>query len=491
MIDTKNTGIRISEMAIRGQLSHRVNSSMPIDSIIANIKAERDSLIKKKATKIAKESEMLDDETFDIPQNWKWVALGDVCILLSRGKSPKYSEVKKYPVFAQKCNQPNHLALEKALFLDETTLDKWPEYFRLRESDVVINSTGTGTVGRVGYYTTETLDKQYEFMLPDSHVTVVRTGENVSSRYIYYVLRTGTIQSIMEKTFRGSTNQKEFYIDSVYSIPIPLPPVEEQKEIVEILDKAFEQLNIIDDLQGKYCYDLATLKSKIIDAGIRGKLTEQLPEDGDAETLYAQIQDEKAKLIKEGRIKKEKPLGDITEDEIPFEIPNTWKWVRLQDISDTNIGLTYHPENVVEQGTVVLRSNNIQNGRFDYSDLIKVNCDIRDNQYIEEGDILICSRNGSKNLVGKCAIYDGELGKVSFGAFMAILRTQFNKYLYYYLTDDAFRRYFSNDDTKQINQVTQDILKKAVVPLPPINEQKRITAIIDNVLMLISEKMEV
>ena len=228
--------------------------------------------------------------------------------------------------------------------------------------------------------------------------------------------------------------------------------------------------------------DTQALRKKVVDLAIQGKLTEQLPEDGDAETLYAQIQEEKAKLIEEGKIKKEKPLPEIEEDEIPFEIPTNWKWVRLYEISDTNIGLTYHPEDIVDEGIVVLRSNNIKNGVFDYSDLVHVNCEVRENQYIRQNDILICSRNGSKNLVGKCAIYDGELGEVSFGAFMAILRTSLYKYVYYYLTTYLFRRYFSNDDTKQINQVTQDILKKAIVPLPPLKEQKRIVDKLENVL---------
>lgn len=228
--------------------------------------------------------------------------------------------------------------------------------------------------------------------------------------------------------------------------------------------------------------DTESLRKKIIELALQGKLTEQLPSDGDAETLYAQILDHKLQLIKEGKIKKDKILPEITADEIPFEIPDNWKWVRLYEISDTNIGLTYHPENIVDEGMVVLRSNNIKNGVFDYSDLVHVNCEVRDNQYIRKNDILICSRNGSKNLVGKCAIYDGEIGDVSFGAFMAILRTSLFKYVYYYLTTDAFRRYFSNDDTKQINQVTQDILKKAIVPLPSLAEQERIVAKLENVL---------
>ena len=104
------------------------------------------------------------------------------------------------------------------------------------------------------------------------------------------------------------------------------------------------------------------------------------------------------------------------EDEIPFELPIGWAWCRLSMIGTTNIGLTYKPTDIAEKGTMVLRSCNIKNGKIDLSDLIRVNTSIRDNQYIENNDILICARNGSKALVGKCAILQGFEEKASFGA---------------------------------------------------------------------------
>ena len=167
----------------------------------------------------------------------------------------------------------------------------------------------------------------------------------------------------------------------------------------------------------------------------------------------------------------------------------------------TNIGLTYHPEDVVIDGIPVLRSNNIKNNKMDFEDLIKVNCEIREKQYINENDILICARNGSKALVGKCAIYNGELGMTSFGAFMAVYRTSCFEYVYYYFQTKVFRRYFENENNKQINQVTQAILKDAIIPLPPMKEQKRIVEkiketfelldIIDNLQTQYSSNLEV
>ena len=490
MIDTKSTGIRISEMAIRGQLSKRVKPSLSIDNIVENIKTEREYLIKEKATKISKVSTMLDDETFEVPSGWKWVALGDLCILLSRGKSPKYSEVKKYPVFAQKCNQPNCLALDKALFLDETTLDKWPEYFRLREADVVINSTGTGTVGRVGYYTTETLDSNYEFMLPDSHVTVVRTGKNVSSRYIYYALRTATIQNIMEKTFRGSTNQKEFYIDSVYSIPIPLPPVEEQEEIVKILDSAFEQLSIIDDLQTKYSNDLAVLKSKIIDAGIQGKLTEQLPEDGNAEDLYAQIKKEKDNILVLRGGRKDKSIK--TEDEEkPFEIPDNWKWIRFGEVGLFKKG---------PFGSALTKSMFIPKSKeaikvYEQQHAIKKDATLGtyyiSREYfdsnmsgfeVKSGDIIV----SCAGTIGEAFIMPDEIeqGIINQALMRVTLAPSIDKEFFLFYFDSNLKTNAQNESNGMAikNIPPFDVMKNWYFPLPPYAEQKRIVKKIESVM---------
>lgn len=231
--------------------------------------------------------------------------------------------------------------------------------------------------------------------------------------------------------------------------------------------------------------DTKALRSKVLDLAIHGKLTQQLESDGTAEELCQQIQEEKKELIKEGKIKKEKALPPIKDDEIPFDIPDNWKWCRLSDIGSTNIGLTYHPCDIKEKGTLVIRSSNIQNGKMDYSDRVFVNCSIKDNQYLQKNDIIICARNGSKALVGKNAIYDGESNKVAFGAFMAVFRTSIYFYTYYYFNTQVFKRYFSNDDSKQINQVTQSILKESVIPLPPLAEQKRIVERVEEIFKLL------
>ena len=182
---------------------------------------------------------------FDIPQNWCWIKLGALCSFLSRGKSPKYSEERKYPVFAQKCNLYNgDISLEQARFLDPSTLSKWDDMYKLREGDVLMNSTGTGTVGRTRVFHSDCLGT-YPFAVPDSHVSVIRTFDSIESKYIHAYLSSKETQRFLDDNLAGSTNQKELYIGVLDNLLIPLPPQNEQKRIVEGIDRYFNTLDKI------------------------------------------------------------------------------------------------------------------------------------------------------------------------------------------------------------------------------------------------------
>ena len=172
------------------------------------------------------------------------------------------------------------------------------------------------------------------------------------------------------------------------------------------------------------------------------------------------------------------------DDKLPFVIPDGWEWCNLSMIGTTNIGLTYHPTDISPDGVVVLRSCNILNDQIDLNDLVCVRTDIRENQYVQKNDILICARNGSKALVGKCALIPRFERQTSFGAFMAIYRTKFYKFVLYYLRSNLFRNIFNDGNSTTINQLTQDMLKRAIIPFPPLAEQRRIVSKID---ALISE----
>lgn len=171
------------------------------------------------------------------------------------------------------------------------------------------------------------------------------------------------------------------------------------------------------------------------------------------------------------------------DDELPFDLPNGWEWCNLSMIGITNIGLTYRPIDIDADGTIVLRSSNIVNNQIDLNDLVRVKTAIRDNQYVQANDILICARNGSKALVGKCALIYDLNEPASFGTFMAIYRTPYHQYVLHYLRSSLFRSIFDDGNSTAINQLTQDMLKRALIPLPPQSEQQRITNRINNILI--------
>ena len=174
-------------------------------------------------------------------------------------------------------------------------------------------------------------------------------------------------------------------------------------------------------------------------------------------------------------------------ENVPFEIPESWEWVRLDDVAQSNIGLTYSPSEITNDGIPVLRSCNIKNQKLYWEDLVRVNSNILEKQYLNDGDLLICARNGSRHLVGKCALITNIQEPISFGAFMAVCRSQFNRWIYYLLHTTYFDRYLDDSNSTTINQVTQKMLLDFQIPLPPAVEQQRIVAEVEKWFALIDE----
>lgn len=178
-------------------------------------------------------------------------------------------------------------------------------------------------------------------------------------------------------------------------------------------------------------------------------------------------------------------------DSIPTPPPHGWEVKTLGEICETNIGLVYTPANVSndEKDIIVLRSNNIQNGKIVYDDLIRVkNIKISPNKIANKGDLLMCVRNGSANLIGKTAMIDRD--GVSFGAFMAIIRSKYNKFLYHLLQCDYFRNYTTQSRTSGINQISQNDIKNFKIPLPPLSVQEKILAHIQKIESSIAATQE-
>jgi type I restriction enzyme S subunit len=275
----------------------------------------------------------------------------------------------------------------------------------------------------------------------------------------------------------------------LHSIIVPLPSEDEQPLIVDKIDAVFSILASIDDLQTRYAADRDVLKGKLIDAAICGKLTNQLPEDGTAEDLYQQIQEEKKRLEKEGKIKKSKKLPEITEDEIPFDIPANWKWARWGNLSES-IQYGYNAPAKAEGRIKMVRISDIQDNKVMWNTVPY--CDIEEedieNYLLHENDILFARTGGT---VGKSyivtdipedSIYAGYLIRTSYSSSLC------PKYMKHFMESKLYWKQLSNGTiaTAQPNCNGQT-LSKMILPLPPLNEQERIVNRLDSLLDNLTE----
>lgn len=316
---------------------------------------------------------------------------------------------------------------------------------------------------------------------------VMQANESVLlNKYLFYWLLTPEF----DKYSNGDPSKGALYPaigeKDLLSGVIPLPSVDEQRLIVEKIEQAFSVLDIIDELQAQYADNLTALKSKLIDLAIRGKLTEQLPEDGTAEELYQQIQVEKQALIQSGKIKKEKPLPEIAEDEIPFEIPENWKWVRIG-----SVGLT------VTGGTPAKAHPEYYGGEYPFfkpSDLDAGRHITKASEYLSEsgkavarqlpkGTILVCCIGS----IGKCAIIDIDgTSNQQINAITPILC--YSDYLLYAIGSNSFIYQLDQGSrATTVSIISKSKFDDCIVPLPPLAEQKRIVDRLDKLLAVCDE----
>ena len=256
---------KILDLAIRGQLVPQDPNDEPASVLLERIRAEKEELIrqdkikrdKKESVifrgednsyyeKIGTEVRCIDDEIpFDIPDTWEWVRLENCCSKeIRRGKSPKYIDESGILVFAQKCNtKHNGIDIDLALYLDESILGRYPADEYMQDGDIVVNSTGTGTLGRVGFYRTS--DNNIGLpIVPDSHVTVIRGVSSIHAFYLYAFMKAN--QRELEKKGEGSTNQKELKPLTLKEMLVPIPPFSEQKQIEIAVSEALSLIGTIE-----------------------------------------------------------------------------------------------------------------------------------------------------------------------------------------------------------------------------------------------------
>mgnify|MGYP003571394050 CR=1 FL=1 len=252
----------ILQEAIQGKLVPQCETEESASILLQRIREEKQRLVKegklkkkdivesaifrgddnKYFEKKGKEIICIDEEIpFEIPRTWEWVRLDDICEYIQRGKSPKYSLIKKYPVVAQKCNQWSGFSIDKAQFIVPETISNYGEERKLQDRDLLWNSTGLGTLGRMAIYYSKL--NPYELAVADSNVTVIRAFKQyVYPEYLYAYFTSYTVQSVIEDKSDGSTKQKELATNTVKTYLVPLPPYEEQKRIINRIDEVFELL---------------------------------------------------------------------------------------------------------------------------------------------------------------------------------------------------------------------------------------------------------
>ena len=239
----------ILQLAVMGKLIKQDSNDEPASALLEQITEEKSKLVTERKVKKSKLlPEMCDEEIpYEISSKWKWVYLQDLSSYIQRGKSPKYIDKSDKIVISQKCVRWNGLDISPARFIDPKSLENYEKIRFLKDGDILWNSTGTGTIGRASLFFQV---NEYQNIVADSHVTVVRTLGNISD-YIYLVIRSPYIQKGLESTASGTTNQIELNTSTVLQTKIPLPPIEEQKRIVEKVNQLFSMIERLQKLQSK------------------------------------------------------------------------------------------------------------------------------------------------------------------------------------------------------------------------------------------------
>ncbi len=420
------------------------------------------------------------DEDTDIPESWTFIRLENATVKkIARGKSPKYVENSSIMAFAQKCNlKAGGISLEQAKYWDEEKANKYKDEEFLHDNDIVINSTGGGTLGRVGQFHSDMLPEGIR-IIPDSHVTTIRINPEFDYRYFYIYLKFN--QPWLEIMGVGSTNQTELKPQVLKDMIVPLPPVAEQKRIVE---KYYKLMKEIDELEKKE-NELEKLKTEfpedmkesLLQAAMQGKLTEQTESNAKEEYEYI--------------TNLHKPIQKCNQtlifDDFNTDLPRNWCVAELNNIVNfvDYRGKTPHK---VNSGVFLITASNIKKGYMDYTRKEYIS----NEEYSErqsrgithEGDLLFTTEAP----LGNAAICD--LSECSCGqriiTFQEYEKNTINlKYLMYVLLSPLFQKELKDNCTGTTAKGIKAVkLKHLLIPFPPFEEQERIVAKLDELLPL-------
>lgn len=480
----------ILQYAIQGKLVEQRLEEGTGEELYQQIVKNRELLIERKVIKRDKRTETAIDPNaipFDVPENWKWVTLGSILNKLTDGthKTPKYT-TDGIKFVSVKDMSNGVLSLENTKFISAEEHQELYARCNPEKGDILLSKVGTTGVPAI-VNTTE------QFSLFVSVALLKFDRECIDLKFLYYMLMSPLVQTQATENTRGVGN-KNWVLDAIANTMVVLPPLAEQKRIVikveELLpyvDRYAAAYEKLEQFNAKFPEDM---KKSILQYAIQGKLVEQRPEEGTGEELYQQIQTEKQQLIKEGRIKKEKPLAEITEDELPFDIPESWKWYRIGELFNIVNGFTplkSNPEFWTDGDIPWFTIEDVRRqGRFISSTekFITRKALAKNTERIVPADtvLLCCTASVGEYAYAKIPLTTNQ----QFNAFVVkdyYKNAVYPLYVFEYaktlkgsLIDRAGKTTF--------NFVSVGKLSNMLIPLPPLAEQKRIVAKLEEILPL-------
>ena len=481
----------ILQLAIQGKLVKQRPEEGTAQELYAQIQAEKQRLIKE--GKIKKEKplpEITEEEKpFEIPEGWMWVRLGDYCEKVTdQVASGSFASLREN---VPSLKEPNYALMVKTAdfsnnFSRNLTYTTQHGYEFLSNSNLFGGELILSNIGSIGKC----------FIVPKLNIPMTLAPNAVMIRlvfeglrnYLYFfILSHQGLLELMEIT--SGTAMKKFNKTDLKKILVPIPPLNEQKRIVAkieellpLVDRYEQAWTKLEDFNRRFPEDM---KKSILQQAIQGKLVEQRPEEGTAQELYAQIQAEKRRLIKEGKIKKEKPLPEIAEEEKPFEIPEGWMWVRLGEICKSISDGDHQPPPQVPEGVPFLVISNVSASRIDFSSTRYVPQDyfnaLSNDRTAQKGDILF-TVTGSYGIPIK--VESDE--KFCFQRHIALLKLMLDwDYIFYILKSPTIKSQCDAVATGTAQKtVGLKALRNLLIPLPPPAEQKRIVERLEELLAM-------
>lgn len=483
--DLKNS---ILQQAIQGKLVPQNPDDEPASELLKKIAIERQKLIDEDKIKNAPSLPPIEDDEkpFDIPDSWQWVRLGDVCDYgTSESISSLDMKLGKLLIDLEDIEKNSGRLINKKFF--NGTNAKSSKYI-FRRKNVLY--------GKLRVYLNKVIIAEEDGYC-SSEILPLNFGENIFNRYAQCVLMSPMFVNYATQVSYGTKMPRLGTTDGKLAL-IPLPPLAEQKRIVAKLEELMHLLERYDAAEKKRsALDKEfpdNLRKSILQRAVQGKLTDQLQTDGDARDLLEKIRAEKAKLIADGKIKKEKPLPPIKDDEKPFDIPDNWQWVRLNDLYNF-IDYRGKTPNKISCGIPLVTAKNVKAGYNDYSIKEYISEDEYQNRQSRgvshKGDILFTTEAP----LGNVSIAD--LDKFSAGqriiTFQAYHNFVKNRLMMFFMLSPSFQKILNANKTgTTVAGIKADKLKKVLIPLPPLAEQERIVAKLNELLPLcdaLSEKI--